>query len=61
MPMTIRCYDCGKVYEVVFTSEERHNFPCPACGKVEVYALRALKEKVAAANERIIRKFTRGL
>ena len=48
MPMTIRCFKCGEVFEVAFTSEERHEFPCPACGKVEVYDLSALREKAAA-------------
>ena len=56
MPMTIRCFKCGKVYEVVFTSEERHEFPCPACGEVEVYDLGAMREKVAAAYANKIRK-----
>jgi phage FluMu protein Com len=48
MPMTIRCYRCGKVYEAVLTSEAPHEFPCPVCGKVEVYDLGAMKEKVMA-------------
>jgi len=56
MPMTIRCFKCGKVYDVTFTSEERHEFPCPACGKVEVYNLRAMGEKGAAADAKRIRK-----
>ncbi|MGH7970185.1 MAG: hypothetical protein ACREIC_15800 [Limisphaerales bacterium] len=53
MPMTIRCYRCGKVYDVVFRSEEHHDFPCPACGKVEVYDLGALKAKAMAANKKL--------
>ena len=56
MPMKIRCYQCGKVYEAVLTSEEPHEFPCPACGKVEVYDLGAMKEKVMA----VMRKRSRG-
>ena len=56
MPMTIRCFKCGKVFEVAFTSEERHEFPCPACGKVELYDLGAMKEKAMAANAKMIRK-----
>ena len=60
MPMTIRCYQCGKVYDVVLTSEQLHECPCPACGKVEVYHLDALKEKVIAANAKRIRKMRRG-
>jgi predicted RNA-binding Zn-ribbon protein involved in translation (DUF1610 family) len=60
MPMTIRCYRCGKVYDVVLTSEEPHNFPCPDCGRVEVYDLAALKKKVIAANEKLLRKLGGG-
>jgi predicted RNA-binding Zn-ribbon protein involved in translation (DUF1610 family) len=56
MPMTIRCFKCGKVYDVTFTSEERHEFPCPDCGKVEIYNLRAMGEKGAAAEAKRIRK-----
>jgi predicted RNA-binding Zn-ribbon protein involved in translation (DUF1610 family) len=56
MPMTIRCFKCGKVFEVAFTGEERHEFPCPACGEVEVYDLGALREKWVAANAKMIRK-----
>src|SRR5436190_4456069 len=41
MPMTIRCFECGKVFDVVLTSEDPHDFPCPACGKVEVFDLGA--------------------
>jgi len=56
MPLTIRCFKCGKVFEVALTSEERHEFSCPACGEVEVYNLGAMKEKAAAAYAKIIRK-----
>jgi phage FluMu protein Com len=56
MPLTIRCYECGKVYAVVLTSEAPHEFPCPACRKIEVYDLARLKEKVIAANQQLIRK-----
>ena len=56
IPMTIRYYKCGKVYEVAFTSEERHEFSCPACGEVDVYDLGAMREKVAAVYAKRIRK-----
>jgi predicted RNA-binding Zn-ribbon protein involved in translation (DUF1610 family) len=56
MPMTIRCFECGKVFDVAFTSKERHEFPCPACGKVEVYNLGAMAEKAVAAHSKMIRK-----
>jgi hypothetical protein len=55
--MTIRCYQCGKVYDAVLSSEERHEFPCPACGKVEVYDLGALKEKAIAANKKLLKNW----
>lgn len=55
MPLTIRCYQCGKVYDVALTSEEPQEFPCPACGKLEVFAVGALKEKVLSANQRLFR------
>jgi DNA-directed RNA polymerase subunit N (RpoN/RPB10) len=58
MPMTIRCFKCGKVFEVAFTSEERHEFPCPSCGEVVVYDLGAMGEKVLAAMSKKIRKST---
>jgi predicted RNA-binding Zn-ribbon protein involved in translation (DUF1610 family) len=60
MPMTIRCFKCGKVFEMAFTSEERHEFPCPACGEVEVYDLSAMREKAAAAYAKRIRTSGRG-
>ena len=59
-PMTIRCYQCGKVYEVVLTSEEPQEFHCPDCGKIEVYDLSALRKKATAAYEKLIRKMSRG-
>ena len=59
-PMTIRCYQCGKVYEAVLTSEEPHEFHCPDCGKIEVYDLSALSKKATAAYEKLIRRMSRG-
>lgn len=56
MPMMIHCCQCGKVYDVVLTSEAPHDFPCPACGKIEVYHPGALKAKVIAANKKLLRE-----
>jgi phage FluMu protein Com len=56
MQMTIRCFKCGKVYEVALTSMERHEFHCPACDKIEVYDLGAMSEKAVAAEAKKIRK-----
>ena len=61
MPMTIRCYECGQVFDVTLTSEDLHEFPCPACGKIEVFSLGSLKKKLIAGNEKLIRKLSRGL
>lgn len=47
MPLTIRCFKCGKVFEVALTSEERHEFSCPGCGEIEVCDLGAMIVKVA--------------
>jgi len=40
MTMTIRCYECGKVFDAVLTDSNPHTCPCPACGRVEVVDLR---------------------
>ena len=60
MAMTIRCYECGKVFEVVLTSKESHDFPCPACGKGEVFDLGAWERKAIAWSEKMGRKLRRG-
>ena len=60
MPMTIRCFKCGKVFDVAFASEERHEFPCPVCGRIEVYNLSTMREKAMAAQGKMIRKSTGG-
>ena len=61
MPMTIRCFKCGKVFEVAFTSEERHEFPCPACGEIEVYDLGAVAKKAEEHYKKTFRKSRGGL
>ena len=58
MSMTIRCYECGKVFDVVLNNEDPHEFPCPACGRVETVHLGGLKDKVIAENKKIIRKLS---
>ncbi len=58
--LTIRCYACGKVFDAVISSEDTREYPCPACGKVEVFGLGALKQKVVAANQKMILKSQRG-
>ncbi len=56
MPMTIRCYECGKVFDVVLSSRAPHDFPCPACGKVEVFDLGQWERKAIAWNAKMFRK-----
>ena len=56
MSMTIRCYDCGKVFDVVLTSRESHDFPCPGCGKVEVFDLGGWERRMIAWNHKMFRK-----
>ena len=60
MTMTIRCYECGKVFDVVLTSKDSHDLPCPACGKVEVFDLGAWEKKAIAWNKKMFRKSGRG-
>jgi phage FluMu protein Com len=56
MPMTIRCYECGKVFDVLLIDNNPHDFHCPACGKVEVFDLGAWEKKAIAWNKKMIRK-----
>ena len=39
MLMTIRCYGCGKVFDVFFKGKGPYVYPCPACGRGEVFDL----------------------
>jgi len=56
MPMTIRCYECGNVFDVVLVDKDSHDYPCAACGKVEVFDLGAWETKAIAWNEKMITK-----
>jgi hypothetical protein len=60
MTLTIRCYECGKVFDVALTSKEPSGYPCPACGKVEVFDLGAWEKKAIAWNEKMTRKLRGG-
>jgi len=59
--MTIRCYGCGNVYDVMITSTEATEYPCPACGRVEVFDLGAWAKKAFAWTEKMTRKARGGL
>lgn len=61
MPMTIRCYECGKVFDVLLVDKESHEYPCPACGKMEVFDLGAWERKAIAYTEKMTRKVRGGL
>lgn len=56
MTMTIRCYACEKVFDVLLTSKESHQYPCPACGKIEVFDLGAWEQRAIAWNQNRIQK-----
>ena len=61
MPMTIRCYECSNVYEVVITSKDSEEYPCPACGKIEVFDLGAWEKKAIAWDKKMTLKARGGL
>jgi predicted RNA-binding Zn-ribbon protein involved in translation (DUF1610 family) len=44
--MLIYCNGCGKHFDIVITGKGPGNYPCPACGKVQV-----LEKSVDANNE----------
>ena len=56
MAMLIRCYGCGGVFDVMIPDMERHGYPCPACGKIEIVGLGAVQRKVIAWQSKKIRK-----
>jgi len=61
MAMTIRCYQCGKVFDIAIVDKETHQYPCPACGRAEVIDVSAWERKITAHNEKMGRKMRGGL
>ena len=61
MPMTIRCYGCGKVFDVLLADKQPHEYPCPACGRVEMFDLGGWEQKAIAWNKKMTAKSRRGL
>ncbi len=60
MAMTIRCYGCGKVFDVLLPDKNSHDYPCPACGRVEGFDLGAWEQRAIAWNEKRFGRFGRG-
>ena len=56
MPMTIRCYGCGRVFDVLLADKQAHEYPCPGCGRVEVFDLGAVERKALAHNQPLFRR-----
>ncbi len=56
MPMTIRCYSCGKAFDVMIADRDSHDYPCPACGNIEVFDLGMWEKKAIAYNKKKFRK-----
>jgi rRNA maturation endonuclease Nob1 len=54
MNLTIRCYECGEVFDVVVASRAPHDFPCPVCGKVEVFDLGEWERKAIAWQQKML-------
>ena len=59
--MTIRCFGCGNVFEVLITTKDSKEYPCPACGKAEVLNLGAWERKAKAWTEKMTKKVRGGL
>jgi hypothetical protein len=59
MPMTMRCYECGKAFDVVLIDKKFAQLSLPACGKVEVFDLGAWEKKAIAWNEKMFRRLGR--
>jgi hypothetical protein len=60
MAMLIRCYGCGKVFDVMIPNLEPHDYPCPACGRIEPVDLSAVQRKAIAWQSKMIRKQSGG-
>jgi hypothetical protein len=60
MTLTIRCYGCGEVFDVILRDQQSHDYPCPACSKVESFDLGEWAKKAAAWNEKQIWKRSGG-
>ena len=58
--MTIRCHACGNVFDVVLKGKDPHEFPCPACGKVEVFDMSAWERKAVAWTQKMMKKIRGG-
>ena len=56
MTMTVRCYRCGKVYDVALTGKDPMEHACPACGKVEIFDLGAWEKKALAWDQKMTRR-----
>jgi hypothetical protein len=56
LTLTIRCYDCGNVFDVVVAGKESHDYPCPTCGKIEVFDLGLWEKKAIAWQTKMMRK-----
>ena len=56
MQMTIRCYACGTVFDVLLADKDSHEYPCPACGKSEVIELGSWEKKAIAWTEKMTKK-----
>ena len=56
MSMLIRCYGCGEVFDVMIPDMEHHDYPCSACGRIEVVNLGAVQRKAVAWQTKMIRQ-----
>jgi hypothetical protein len=45
-----------EVFDVVLRSKESNGYPCPTCGKVEIFDLGEWERKAIAWNQNMIRR-----
>ncbi len=54
--MLIYCNGCGKHFDIVITGKGPGNYPCPACGKIQVFDLETLISKVIEQSKNMLGK-----
>lgn len=54
--MTIRCYACGKPFDLVLAGKDSQKHPCPACGQAHFFDPGAFEKKAVEHTRKMIKK-----